>query len=247
MRTFLALVLLAAPSVGCQELHCADGGTIHIGFGGAHIPQYSAVLTVAGHQLHLACPQNVTTGEGWEVVCVPEGIMVRGTGFDIHDVSQAVLTVTAADGQMAAKDLLVPLGEAAREPGGLNTCERDADARLMFGIAEGFLKLTPPSSDFGAVPIGAASPPFPFTLTNAGSGPSGTLQPAVQGDFAIDEMDCPDPLGPDRSCIVNIVFRPTAVGQRPGTLTIAATPGGTVSASLTGQGLPGELPDAGPD
>ncbi len=99
----------------------------------------------------------------------------------------------------------------------------------------------PSTHDFGAVVIGASSTPRAFTLRNYGSGPTGPIGIAVAGtnpsDFVIVADTCGGVALPGgESCAVEITFTPTTAGARSATLRASATPGGSVTAALTGVG-----------
>ena len=104
------------------------------------------------------------------------------------------------------------------------------------------LLLTPVVQDFGPVPINSASTTELFVLTNlvAGGNAISVTTPAVLGDFSVSDAvsggaPCGGTLAYTASCFVQIVFAPTAVGPRTGTLTMQAG-SSTASAVLTGYG-----------
>jgi hypothetical protein len=103
------------------------------------------------------------------------------------------------------------------------------------------LKLNQTSNDFGPVEINKASAPFVFTLSNAGSGTTGTPAISIQGgDFQISPASTCGALNAGATCMISVVFKPSSVGSKNGTLTVNATPGGAVTASLSGTGaMPG--------
>jgi hypothetical protein len=103
--------------------------------------------------------------------------------------------------------------------------------------------LTPLTEDFGTVAINSSSAPVTFTLTDLlASASAVTVQSvAVAGDFTLSANTtggaaCSGTLAATASCFVQVVFSPTATGQRSGTLTVV-TSGGTVTAALTGYGM----------
>lgn len=103
--------------------------------------------------------------------------------------------------------------------------------------------LLTPAQDFGSVPVGSSSAGLNLALTNAlTSSASVTIQSVqVTGDFlalppANGGAACNGVLAPTAACFVQVVFSPTATGERTGTLTIT-TSGGTVATTLTGFGL----------
>jgi hypothetical protein len=103
------------------------------------------------------------------------------------------------------------------------------------GVAQ--LKLTRTSADLGAVPIGLeAWPPTSFEIENVGNATTGILQVTVTGDFSVTSTCGAVGLQPMGLCRATVSFRPRAAGTRSGMLTVAASPGGTVTAALMGTG-----------
>jgi hypothetical protein len=101
------------------------------------------------------------------------------------------------------------------------------------------LAISPPLGSYGAIAVGASTPPTTFTVTNNGASSSGALTVSVAGlSFVIAANTCLSPLAPGQSCSTQVFFKPTAVGAASGTLTVAAAPGGTVTAALAGTGKP---------
>jgi hypothetical protein len=82
---------------------------------------------------------------------------------------------------------------------------------------------SPPSLNFGSEPVGATSSPQVVTLTNvASSGAIAISQVGTGGpdssDFVISNNTCGSSLGPGAQCTVSVEFKPTATGNRSGTL-----------------------------
>jgi hypothetical protein len=100
------------------------------------------------------------------------------------------------------------------------------------------------SADFGEVPVGAERR-FVFTYRNDGEAVTGTPSVTVTGpDFAISPATTCGALSPQGSCQISVQFRPLGPGRRIGSLVVIATPGGTVTAELSGVGV---VPDAAPE
>jgi hypothetical protein len=96
--------------------------------------------------------------------------------------------------------------------------------------------LTPTSQDFGNTALGFNSAPQTFTWTNNSTfGSSVTLLTAT-GDFAVKSNNCSS-VPANSSCQIVVVFSPTVLGARTGVLTVGST-GGTLTATLTGTGVP---------
>jgi hypothetical protein len=66
---------------------------------------------------------------------------------------------------------------------------------------------------------------------------SGAITLSVTGDFAVSTNNCTASLQPSSSCMVAVVFKPTAKGTRDGVLTVTSANGGGATAALSGRGL----------
>ena len=96
--------------------------------------------------------------------------------------------------------------------------------------------LTPTSQDFGTEPVGFTTAAQIFTWTNNSSFTSSVTSASASGDFSVASSNCTSVNG-GASCQINVVFKPTVVGARAGTLTVGSS-GNTLTASLTGTGIP---------
>jgi hypothetical protein len=99
------------------------------------------------------------------------------------------------------------------------------------------LSRSPGALAFDPLPVGSSSAPQTFTVTNGGGSPSGQPAVTVGGDFTEGTNGCTSPLDPGESCTVTVRFEPAQPGMRSGTVSVTATPGGAVMATLTGTGL----------
>ena len=95
--------------------------------------------------------------------------------------------------------------------------------------------LTPVTLSFAATSLGATSTPGNITIANTGGTTSALQTPVLSGDFNISANTCGATLGPQSSCTVSIVFKPTASGARTGVLTVVDD-AGTQVATLSGIG-----------
>jgi hypothetical protein len=116
------------------------------------------------------------------------------------------------------------------------------------------LAVTPTTQPLGSIGYGAASSDFPLMVSNTGGATTGTLSVALSGammsDFGLGMDGCTGTsLAMGASCTVYVHFAPTGLhrGGETATLTIGATPGGSVPVNLTGTALaPAELSLSGP-
>lgn len=98
--------------------------------------------------------------------------------------------------------------------------------------------LTPGAADFGQQPIGFTSAAQNFTWTNHSIFSSAVTLLTASGDFSIIGGNPCTAVAPGASCTIPVVFTPTALGARTGVLTVGGG-GKTLTASLTGIGIPG--------
>lgn len=94
------------------------------------------------------------------------------------------------------------------------------------------------SNDFGGIEVGVNSSTYVWTVQNTGDVATGTLNLANTNstEFQVASSTCTGSLGAGASCAVNVFLKPTAGGNRSGTLTLSATPGGSVALAMTGKG-----------
>ena len=108
----------------------------------------------------------------------------------------------------------------------------------LFDLANngGPATMTPASADFGQEAVGFTTAPQVFTVTNNSVFAATLASATTTGDYLVQSNTCASvPAG--GTCAINVAFRPTVVGTRPGTLSV--TFGGTdLSATLTGVGVP---------
>ena len=106
------------------------------------------------------------------------------------------------------------------------------------------LSMMPSQNDFGSVLVGNTSGTASFTVTNTGEATSGQITPVVTGTNAGDFLatnGCTTLAG-GGTCVVTVVFKPTAAGTKSGSLIVSGSPGGTVMGALLGTGgLPGTI------
>jgi len=97
-------------------------------------------------------------------------------------------------------------------------------------------QLSPTSLTFPATTVGVASASKTVTLTNNGTATLAITSIAASGDFS-QTNSCGSSLPGPGTCNINVVFTPTQVGTRNGTLTVVDNASGSPhTASLTGTG-----------
>ena len=110
---------------------------------------------------------------------------------------------------------------------------------MLFELTDegGQASLDPTTQDFGSLAVGFPSAPVTFTWKNNSSFTSQVTSASAGGDFAVTSNNCGTVVG-GASCQITVVFTPTALGARSGTLTVTAQ-GNSLTAALTGTGTPG--------
>ncbi|MBV9607970.1 MAG: choice-of-anchor D domain-containing protein, partial [Acidobacteria bacterium] len=85
--------------------------------------------------------------------------------------------------------------------------------------------------------LNTPSAPQTVTLTNSGTGPLSISALSTTGDYS-QSSTCGSSVASGASCTINVTFTPTALGARPGTLTIADNaPGNPHTVALSGNGV----------
>ncbi|KRA25509.1 hypothetical protein ASD65_14595 [Microbacterium sp. Root61] len=102
------------------------------------------------------------------------------------------------------------------------------------------LGVTPTSSSFASIEVGATSPALPFVVKNKGNSPVALGTVSATGDFAVASTTCTGTLAVDATCEIGVTFAPSKAGDRTGTLSIVSN-ADTVTAELTGKGLAPKL------
>lgn len=101
--------------------------------------------------------------------------------------------------------------------------------------------IEPRSHDFGATEIDTRSSPITFKVSNNGIQPTGTPTVALDGPdvahFEIVADGCTAPIAGGDFCEIDVEFAPTALGMMGAILEVSATPGGTLSATLSGESI----------
>ena len=96
---------------------------------------------------------------------------------------------------------------------------------------------TPPSLDFGNQDLGASSAVRQVVLANTGDHPLEIARIVTTGEYS-QTNNCPTSLPPDpnRFCVIDVVFEPLDVRQRPGALIVFDEVGTEHAMSLNGTG-----------
>jgi len=103
-----------------------------------------------------------------------------------------------------------------------------------------YLTLSPTNVGYPPTVIGQQSGTMPFTLMNIGAVSTTDLTTTISGtpaQFVVTSSTCPATgLTTRQMCTIQVAFKPTMPGQQMATLQVTALQGGTVTATLSGQG-----------
>lgn len=96
------------------------------------------------------------------------------------------------------------------------------------------VSVLPTNLNFGTLTVGQQSAPKTVTLTNRSSTTaviisSTTITGTAKLDYSIVANTCTGTINPLRTCAVTVVFKPTLIGRRPGTLNLFHNGGGSPS------------------
>jgi hypothetical protein len=103
------------------------------------------------------------------------------------------------------------------------------------------LSIGPTSHGFGSVAVGTQTSPFTFTVSNNGSLSSGPPKVTPGGtnkaDFPIVADTCTGtPIPGNGTCTISVAFKPSTLAAESATFTVNASPGGSVTAKVSGTG-----------
>lgn len=104
--------------------------------------------------------------------------------------------------------------------------------------------------EFGALPVGSASPVTPIVLTNHGNLPANVFIAVIAGgsiaSFQLIDEDCTwGPVAPGESCTAEVRFTPQVTGPKTARLAFFGDDDGGAMAELSGEGLGVDSPFAG--
>lgn len=99
------------------------------------------------------------------------------------------------------------------------------------GLPGAALTISPNPINFPSTTLEATSAAVTAVIANPGASPINGLVLAATGDFAITRTSCATQIIAQGSCTVQLVFKPTVIGGRQGSLTAASTTAGVAQAS----------------
>jgi hypothetical protein len=99
--------------------------------------------------------------------------------------------------------------------------------------------LTPATANYSNVIVGVTSGAQAFTWSNTSSIPLTISKISTLGDFNVSATTCSGVIAANSSCTVSVIFLPTALGARTGSVSVVSTSSAnaTLTATLTGRGV----------
>jgi streptogramin lyase len=120
---------------------------------------------------------------------------------------------------------------------GLSGCSTSGTSTTAPPPGSPLATVSPTSLTFASTTTGDSSAAQSVTVTNTGTASLAIAGITQAGDFSQSANTCTATLAIGASCQVSVLFTPTAVGARTGTLTLASnSSGGSVSVALSGTG-----------
>ncbi len=105
------------------------------------------------------------------------------------------------------------------------------------GALSSTASVSPISLDFGPYALNGSPPVQVVTLNNPGTVPLTGLTPSISGaDFSIASSTCGSTLAAASSCLLSILFTPSATGSREGVLSLTGAAAEPISVDLSGAG-----------
>lgn len=181
-----------------------------------------------------SAPQTILVTNSGNAALVVSSISTAGPFTETDD---CVTSPVAAGASCAVQVIFAPI--AVGTASGMLTLSANvtggqATAALTgTGAAPGAVLLTPMSLNFGTVTVGQTSATQSVAVQNTGGVAVMLQSESVSGDFQVTSNGCGGSLDAGASCVISVLFAPTARGTRNGSLTVVDS-AGTQLASLTG-------------
>ncbi len=165
---------------------------------------------------------------------------VATTG-DFTVISSTCAGTVTANASCVVNVAFVPTALGARTGTLVITSSASANATLgalLTGRGVADVQAEVSALDFGNVDLGSTSAPQTITITNYTNASIALTSIGITGDYK-DTTTCGSSIGGLSTCTVTIRFTPTALGARPGTLTISTndTKYPVISVALIGNGV----------
>ncbi len=182
----------------------------------------------------------VTNTSGFSSTVTIQGVSV--TGANASDYLASSNCATLAEGASCTVTVTFTpsaLGTRAATLTVTNTSASDADQTVaLTGVGVAEISASASLLDFGNVDVGQSSAAQAVTITNGTTTAIALTGFNITGDYT-ETTTCGSSLAGGASCIVSVVFKPTATGTRPGSLVVSTGNArvASLTVALTGNGV----------
>jgi hypothetical protein len=244
---------MAVVRTGAVSVSAATGGTATLAPAptGRGIPPSSVAMTPLT-QAFGSVVQGMPSGSHTFTVTNTGGVATAALATSITPATDFALTADGCKGKILAAltgtctmtVVMTPVAPPGAKTATLTVSDSasgsSSSAALSgVGLSNAVLTVSPTAFTFPAGTAAGATSLVTqtFTVTNMGGVASGTITAIIGGtdstQFGIASNNCAT-LQPTLTCMIGVVFHPTTIGAKAGTLTLTASPGNSVSATLAG-------------
>ncbi|MCC6994838.1 MAG: choice-of-anchor D domain-containing protein [Deltaproteobacteria bacterium] len=229
----------------------APGGSASAALAGEGLraPELAATPSVVDYGSSITGQSTPTVVRIANLGALPTGITTAGLSGP--DVGQFSLTPDGCTGNTIAAggscDVTVTFAptSAGSKAAQLNVSATPGGVLMIAlsgaALTPGNLTVTPTAHAFTSVVQGATSTAMDFTVRNTGGSPSGVPSVMITGSagnqFAVESNGCGAAIPAAGTCVVRVNFTPSTAGPKTATLSVNASPGGAVAATLSGTAL----------
>jgi hypothetical protein len=172
---------------------------------------------------------------------VPSGTVAIALASGAPDfaLQNSTCPATLASGASCSVDVLFAPGTPGSKSGSFTVAASPGGSKTVtlagFGTAPANLQISATTIDFGHIVLGDHVDGS-VVISNVGSDPSGPLSIALTGSqhFTVIGNSCGATLAGLQTCTVSLRYMPDVAGSHSATLSTAASPGGSLTTSLTG-------------
>jgi hypothetical protein len=162
------------------------------------------------------------------------------SGTNASDYSEANTCSTLMEGATCTVTVTFTPTALGTQTGTLTvTTDSTSDPTLaatLTGVGVSAISASASTLSFGSVDVGFPSAAQMVTITNNTAAATTLSGITITGDYA-ETTTCGASLPAQSSCVVSVVFTPTATGTRTGTLTLLSGSSAVVTVALTGNGV----------
>ena len=185
--------------------------------------------TSAGKTITVTNSQNVAlTGISVGFTGSTDYTQTNTCGTSIAAGKTCKITVTFKPSIIGTDDATLSISDSA---------PNSPQTAALTGTGTNPVTLTPASETYASQTVGTTSAAKVFTLTSYLTATVNSIVISTTGDFAVSSTTCTTTLTTKAKCTIDVTFKPTATGTRPGTLSVSdSAPNSPQTSTLTGTG-----------